>query len=289
MKVWCDSVDAAAIGKTQDTFDAIGTVTIKGGQTVKELLGFYVIAATSTPTSAENGAPVLQVNSKDLDITQQKFHLSGAVTDGIATNNKEAPTFAEFIAFKVAKGVKLDNAQIEFSLSSSATNTGGWDVAAGAVFADGLPDAGFLMELLAQMPGRALGGDVAYSRAGVKAATATVFGTGIKVTSKGKELIALCGYANPNGPTAGEAVVGVVEFTASQITDFSPQRWPMILGWSASLGTPVGTPVNVGSRNGLYYPVRFPLPETNFEMGVSMLFATALTNEADGIAGARWR
>lgn len=248
-----------------------------------------MIAASSTPTSAENGAPVLQVNSKDLGITQQKFHLGGALTDGIATNNKEAPTFAEFIAFKQEAGKSLDNSKIEFALSSSVTNTGGWDVVAGAVFADSLPDANFLMELLAQMCGRAIGGDVAYSRAGVKAATATAFTTGIAITSTGKELIGLCGYANPNGPTAGEAAVGVVEFTASQIVDFSPQRWPMILGWSASLGTPVGTSVNAGSRNGVYYPTRFPLPKTNFTMGVSMLFATALTNEADGIAGARWR
>lgn len=289
MKVWCDSVDNTALGKTQDTFDAIGTVTIKGGKTVSELLGFMCIVANTKPTSGENGAPVLQINSKDLNITQQRIHLGNAITDGIGTNDKEAPVFAEFIPWKVLPGTKLDNAQIEFAISSSATVTEGWDVAVGAVFADGLPDAGFLMELLAQMCGRALGGDVAYSRAGISAATATPFGTGIKITSVGKELIGLCGYVNPNAPSAGKACVGVVEFTASQMTDFAPQRWPFIIGWGASLGTPVGTQVNAALRNGVYYPTRFPLPETNFTMSVSMLLANALTNAGDGIAGARWR
>lgn len=289
MKVWCDSVDNTALGKTQDTFDTIGTVTIKGGQTVNELLGFCVLTANTKPTSGENGAPVLQVDSKDLGISQQRFHLGNAITDAIGTNDKEAPVYAEFIAFKQEAGKKLDNAKITFSISASATNTEGFDVAVGALVADQLPDAGFLMELLAQMCGRAIGGDVAYSRAGISAATATAFGTGISITSTGKELIGLCGYINTNAPSAGKACVGVVEFTASQITDFSPQRWPFIIGYSASLGTPVGTIVNAGLRNGVYYPTRFPLPETNFTMSVSMLLANALTNAGDGIAGARWR
>lgn len=289
MKVWCDSVDATAKGKTQDTFDSIGTVTIKGGKIVSELLGFIVNTVNTKPTSGENGAPVLQVNSKDLNITQQRIHLGNAISDGIGTNDKEAPTFAEFIPWKVTQGMKLDNAKIEFSLSTSATVTEGWDIAIGALYADSLPDTGFLMELLSQMCGRAIGGDVAYFRAGVKAATATPFTTGISITSVGKELIGLCGYINPNAPSAGKACVGITEFTAPQMTDFAPQRWPFIIGWGASLGTPVGTQVNAGLRNGVYYPTRFTLPETNFEMSVSMLLANALTNEGDAIAGARWR
>ena len=288
-KVWCDSVDGTALGKTEGTFDSIGTVTVKGGQTVNELLGFIVNVVNTKPTSGENGAPVLQINSKDLNITQQRVHLGNAISDGIGTNDKEAPTFAEFIPWKVLPGVKLDNSKIEFSISSSTTVTEGWDVAVGALYADSLPDAGFLMELLAQMCGRALGGDVAYSRAGISAATATAFGTGISITSVGKELIGLCGYVNPNAPSAGKACVGITEFTAPQMVDFSPQRWPFIIGWGASLGTPVGTQVNAALRNGVYYPTRFTLPETNFTMSVSMLLANALTNAGDGIAGARWR
>lgn len=105
-KVWCDSVDGTALGKTESTFDEVGTVTIKGGQTVKELLGFYILTASTKPTSGENGAPVLQVDSKDLGISQQRFQLANAITDAIDTNDKEAPTFVEFIAFKQEAGKK---------------------------------------------------------------------------------------------------------------------------------------------------------------------------------------
>lgn len=287
MRVWCDSVDVAASGKTQDVFDAVGTVTIKIG--AKHVLGFLVLVGNSGPTSGENGAPVLQVDSKDLNISQQRFHLSGAISDGIGTNDKEAPVLAEYIPFKVDKGLSLDNAKVDFSISGSVTTTEGWDVAVGVVFADELPDQNFFVELMSGACARAIGGDVAYSRAGISAATSTAFTTGISITSRGAELVGLSGYINPNAPTAKEACVGVVEFQASQINDFSPQKWPFIMGWGASLGTPVGTQVNGNLRNGVYWPTRFPLPRTNFTMSVSMLLATALTNAGDGIAGARWR
>ena len=288
VKVWCDSEDAAATGKTQGTFDDIGTISLKVG--AKEVLGIIVLAGTSTPTSGENGAPVLQIDSDDLDISKQQVQLSGAVTDGIATNDKEAPVVAQFIPWKLKSGVaSLDNAEVTFAVSSTTTTTGGWDIAVGMVVADGPPDAQFMLELLSGNVGRAIGGQVAYFRAGVKAATPTSFTTGPKVTSRGNELIGLCGYANPNAPTAGEAVIGITEFQASQIPDFSPQKWPMIVGWGAGIGTPVGTPVTANLRGGVYWPTRFTLPKKNFTMAVSMLFATALTNEADGIAGLLWR
>lgn len=287
MRVWCDTVDAAAKGKTAGTFDSVGTVTIKKG--AKEILGIIAIAVSATKTAGENGAPVLQVDSADLGISRQRFQLGGTLTDGIGTNDKESPSFAEVIMFKAQAGKKLDNAKVEFSVSGTVTTTSGWDVAVGLIFADALPDAGFLMELLSGACGRAIGGDVAYMAAGIKAATATSFTTGISVTSMAKELIGLCGYVNANAPTTTESVVGVTEFIANQIADFSPQKWPAIIGYAASLGTPIGTSVNAGSRQGVYYPTRFPLPEVNFTMDIAMWLVAAATNEGDGVAGAKWR
>lgn len=290
LKTWCDSVDNAAIGKTQDTYDAIGTVTIKGGKVVKELLGFVVNVVNAKPTSGENGAPVLQVNSKDLNIVLEKFNLGNAVGDGIATNMKEAPTFQEFIPFKAQKlkAGSLDNAKIDFSLSGSVTSTEGWDVAVGAVFASGPPDMRYEMELLAQRPGRVIGGDVAFFRAGIKAATRTSFTDTLQITSVAKTLRGIGGYCNVNAPTAAKSCVGTVEFSASQITDFTPQIWPFMIGYGASLGTPVGGIVSAHTRSGVYNPTRFPLPETNFDMEIGMTLANALTNEADGIAHVSW-
>lgn len=293
MNVWCDSVDQAAIGLTQDTYDSIGDITIKSG--AKHILGIIVAAANSTPTNGENGAPVLQVNSSDLGISAQKFQLSGAISDGIATNDKESPVVAEFIPFKQpflrtpdGKILDLDNTIVNLALSGGVTTTGGWDVAAGVMYSDALPDRFFEMEMLAGCCGRVFGGAVAFARAAVKAATLTAFTDKIKVNSTAKILRGLCGYANPNAPTAGEACVGITEFSAAAIPNFAPQRWPNIVNWDASLGTPLGTQSNVNLRGGVYWPTRFVLPRKNLDITVGQLFATALTNEADGYAGAKW-
>lgn len=287
LSVWCDSVDQAAKGKTAGTYDEIGTVTVKTG--AKEVLGIIALVANSGPTSGENGIPILRVDSKDLNVSKEDFVLSGAITDGIATNDKEAPVLAEFIPFKVDPAKSLDGAEVTFSLTSNVAVTEGWDVVVGLVYADGKPDQQFFMEMLAGACAPAMGGDVAESDAGIKAATSTAFTDTIKISSIGKELIGLCGFVNPNAPTAKEAVAGIVQFTAPAMKDFAPQNWPFIVGWSASLGTPVGTQANVSQRNGMYWPTRFPLPEKNFSMSVAMLLATAITNEADGVAAAKWR
>lgn len=287
MRVWCDAVDVAATGKIAGTYNSLGSITIKKG--AKFILGIIALCTNSTPTSGETGTPVLQVDSADLGISLQRFVLSGGITDGIGTNDKEAPAVAEFIPFKYDGGKSIENASITLSLSATVTNTGGWDVAIGIVFSDTEPDNEFWLSLLSGSCSRATGGAIATMLAGISAATATAFTTGISMTSASKELVGLCAYVQPNAPTAGEAVAGVAEFQASQIPDFSPQKWPFIVGWGASLGTPVGTQANVNLRNGVYWPTRFPLPQVSFTMAVSMWLATAVTNAADGIAGARWR
>jgi len=287
MKIWCDSVKAAAKGKTAGTFDDIGTVTLKKG--AQAVLGFIVLTVPAAVTDGENGALQLKVDSKDLGISQQKFLLSTVLTDGIATNDKEAPVFAEFLPFKIYSGKSLDNAKIDFSVSGTVTTTGGWSVAVGVVFADSEPDDDLIREFSTAMPPRASGGDVKAANAGISATTFTAFSNGLEITSEAEEIIGLLGLVNPNAPTAGEEVCGIVEFQASQINDFSPQKWPFIVGWTPPLGTPVGTPVPVSRWPGLIIPTRFPLPKTNFTMTVQMALAAALTNAGDGIAAIRWR
>ena len=289
VRVWCDAVDVAgaAIGETEGTFDSIGTVTIKKGAT--EILGIIALCAATTNTAAENGGPVLQVDSQDLGISKQQFILSGAQMDCVGTNTKEVPIMAEWIPFKTPDKRSLDNAKVDFSLSTTTTRTAGYDTVIGLVFADGLPDNEFLIELMSGVCGRATGGAVAYMRAGIKAATATAFTTGISVSSAARELIGICSLALENAPTTVEAMVGITELQASQIADFSPQKWPFIFGASASLGTPVGATLALNARNGMYWPTRFPLPQTNFTINVSQWLATALTTEADGVAAIKYR
>lgn len=286
LSVWCDSVKGAGKGATAGTYDDIGTVTVKQGAT--ETLGIIALVINTTATDGENGIPILRINSKDLGISQQDFVLANILTDGIATNNKEAPVIAEFIPFKVDKK-KLDNAQVDFQLTSNVSKTDGYDAAVGLVFSDSKPSKQYEMELMAGICARAEGGAKAESDAGISATTKTAFSNTIAITSEAKELLGLAGFVNANAPTAGENVVGYTEFQASQISDFSPQIWPFAFGYMPSLGTPVGTPVNAYRRNGFYWPTRFPLPGLNFNMSVSQALAVGLSNAADGIAAAKWR
>ncbi|MBW2004296.1 MAG: hypothetical protein JRI72_06715 [Deltaproteobacteria bacterium] len=287
MKTWSKALTFAAKGKTQDTFDSLGTITLKiGAQAVLGILAAIVPAAL---TDGENGAPVIRVDSSDLGISKQDFVVGPALTDGIATNDKEAPVFYEFIPFRVPSGKSLANAKIELSISGTVTTTGGWSGACSIIFADSEPPADYISDLKSHTTPRAAGGDVAYSRAGISAASLTAFSTGLSINSDAAELIGLLGFVNPNAPTAGEETVGYTEFQASQVQDFSPQEWPFVLNWLPSLGTPVGTPVPASRIGGLYFPVRFPLPRVNFTMNVSQKLAVALTNAGDGIAAVRWR
>lgn len=286
MKVWCDSIKAAGKGATAGTYDSLGTVTVKQGAT--ETLGVIALVTNTTQTDGENGNPILRLNSKDLGISQEDFVLAHALTDGIATNAKEAPFIAEFIPYKVEKK-KLDNAQLDFELTTNVTKTDGYDAAVGLVFADGQPSKQYEQELMTGICSRAIGGAQDQSDGGISATSLTSFSSGISISNAATELIGLLGHVNPNAPTAGENVVGYTKFQASQISDFSPQLWPFMIGYTPSLGTPIGTPVPAFRRNGFYWPVRFPLPGLNFTMSISQALAVGLSNAGDGIAAAKWR
>jgi len=287
MKVWSKAITFAAKGKTQDTFDSLDDISIKKG--AKTILGILAAIVPAALTAGENGAPVLQLDSESLGISKHQEVLSQVLTDAISTNDKEAPVFYEFIPFKQPGNKSLDNAKITPSISGTVTTTGGWSGAISIVFADQEPDDIYIRELLTHACARAVGGKPAYSRAGISAASLTAFSSGIEISSAAKELIGIMGFVNPNAPTAGEETVGYTQFTASQIDNFAPQEWPFVLNWLPSLGTPVGTPVAASRISGLYFPTRFPLPETNFTIDVAQKLAAALTNAGDGIAAVRWR
>ena len=287
--LWCQAGDIAAGGKTAGTFDEIAEFTIP--VFVKHILGIIVLVTNSIPTSGENGIPILRINSTDLGISSQDVVLSGSITDAIATNNKEMPVLAEFIPFKemANKTGKIANTRIAFGISSEVSTTGGWDVVVGLVTSDELPDASLLLELMAGICGRFTDSDVAGLDAGVNLATPDSFTETLVVPAHTSEIIGLAGFACPNAPTDNEACAGWTEFTTNDIPNFSPQQWPFIVGWGASLGTPVGSQGNVSNRNGMYWPTRFQKPPIRVIISAAMTLATALTNAADGVIGVKSR
>lgn len=285
-RVWCDQVHAAAQGAVAATFGNLGTIDVKPG--ADNIIGFIVNAAQSLPTSGENGAPIVRVDSKSLGISQQDFVVGPVITDGIGTNDKEAPFYSSLVLANFGEEIPKDqfaNGKVDFSITSSTGITGGWDACIGLIMSDFVPDMNYRMELLAAHMGIVSGGKDAGADAGIQAAALTSFATGIEVEGA-KELRGLLGYVNPNAPTAGEAVSGFTAYTSSTIPDFAPQNWPFNVGYLASLGTPVGTPVGITPE---YWPTRFPLPPKNFTIEVAQDLVIALSNAGDGVAAAGWQ
>jgi len=281
MKVWCDAVDVAAIGKTAGTYDAIGTVTVKKGASV--LIGILAAVCPDALTAGESAIPILQAFSKDLSIANEKWVLSKATLgDPIATNNDVKGIETEFIPLNIPG---KDDAKIDFTLSANAATTDGWSAAVGLMMADGIPDTDYKMELLAQQVGPTKGGDNAESDAGISAATYTAFTETIAVPANAGELRGIFSGVVPNAPTADKNAVGITKFECSSISDFAPQEWPFCIAWTPSLGTPVGRPP---TGRGRYYPTRFELPGVNVAVSVSQILALALTNAADGVAAFSW-
>lgn len=288
-RMWCDTVTAAAKGKTQDTFDTFGTVTIKqkpdgGSYRIIGVVGLLVMAAV---TSGENGSPVWRIESNDLGITSQDVvGVSNVMGDGIGTNDKEFPVRAFFDPLSIDPNKSTNNAKIDFTLSGAVTTTGGWSGGLGIIYGDGIPDANLRMELASLTSRPWIKAADTHDRGGNKASAFGAFSTGLSVPADAKELIALLGLSNPNAPTTVEASASVFKFESSQISDFQPQIWPSCIGHNSSVGTPVGT-APVG--NGFYWPTRFPLPGNNITIDVSVKFAAALTNAPDNSAAYKAR
>lgn len=290
-QVWCDQCHNAAKGATGGTYDNIGNITVKSpaeeGKWHK-ILAILVNTTLTLPTSGQNGVPILRVRSDDLGITNQDIPLQ-AYTDGIATNDKEAPIKSILIPFFVDPSRSTRNAKVYFDITSNVDMTGGHDIAVGLMYGNEQPTVGssFYMELMAAAGLRPAQYFVkAESDAGISAASLTAFTDLLSKTSQAKLLTAISGIVNPNAPTAGEAVSGYMQLAASQIQDFSPQNWPLNLAYSASLGTPVGTLVNA---NVPFWPTRFVVPETTFDITPSMDLVVALTNAGDGVAALKLR
>lgn len=276
-KVWSDLVYDSAIGKTAGTFDRVNSnaeaVRIEKNR-AQSIIGFYVAYGQLVTTDAENLANlILQVTNKGLGISEEEFVIPRGGNDADA-NNEYTFVKTYFIPFKTDPSKSLFNTEFIFKVAPSVTNTGGFDVIVSVVYSDTEPDSLFAMELLAQMHGRVNGG-----AKNVNAAEAHGTGGGavalnaIVVEAGAIRLRGIFAGINPNGITAGDPIVGFMEFTAPGIDDFSPQLWPLSISWNAALGTVAESAAY--SADGRYYPTRFPLTGARLTINVSSTLVTA--------------
>lgn len=289
MKVWCDSIWETAIGKTKATFDPVdsnqNTVKIQKPD-AKAILGFLVAYNLTVVTDGEITPDlILRVTNKALGISNEDIIIPNGGCDGNATNDW-APLTTVFVPFNIPEGslAKLFNSEFVFTISPSASNTGGLDVVIGVVFADEDPDSAFAMELLAQKHSRVRGG--AFSADAAKAhATGLAFVdlTSIEIPSGRLLLLGLLAKINPNGIAASDPINGVIEFKTSGIPDFSPQVWPLCTAWNPVLGTTVSEQAQSGE--GRYYPTRFPLTGSAVTVLASSMIIVAAAGAPDTTQG----
>jgi len=289
LKIWCDAITFNAQGKTAGTYDfeTADTIEIKGNAT--EVIAILLASCITKPTAGISGTLILQYASEDLGIPNQRVVAGNIGVDPIGTNNAEVSQLPTLIplAVRAPDGGSIGGSEFKFAVSTTSAQTEGYDGAVGLIFANGVPDSDYRMELLAMQHGAISGGNHALSAAGISAASFTAFTNTISIPATAKILMAILSAIQGNAATADDPTVGITEFTAPAIEDFQPQRWPTCNPTQGVLGTQVDSSPIVPST---HYPTRFPLPLTKkITVDVAQKCSVAQANAADGIAGMKWR
>lgn len=239
MTIFSKMINAAAVGATANTFDAIGTITLRSD--ANKLLGFWVEAAPVTYTAAEAISGQIRISSSDLGLGQQiatcpPYQGGGPATNGMYTNHP-----AEFLPCVCdAKG--KEQIVVEFS-SNLPDPTAACSVVVAAMY-DAGKTTSLGAESLKQWPYMApiSKGFTNQATAAVTTVAETAM-TAMTIPAWAKKIVGIKAGITPNLMTAGEERVGFVRFR-STIPDFEPMEIPFATAFGAPLGTPVGSGAN---------------------------------------------
>lgn len=291
MRTWAKGFDAVPVpgGEVINVYDKLGTITIPNKEIPVYLYGILLGLTIQISTAGQTLDIEVEINSSDLGLYQERFHLKTNQSDPIGTNTQWVIVKSEFLPV-LLRG-KTNNKKIDVHISVSATVTGLIDGYCSAIFGDIAPDAlpeDYKQELMMgyESKVRSLGRIEQDAALAHGTANADVTDTAIPIPSKASELVGLIGNLSPNAPTASEEVASQFTFESGSISDFAPQEYPGALSYIPTLGTVVGGAASGEKR---YYPVRFPLPQTNFDMTVKSRNILALTTAPNTQQGAKFR
>lgn len=253
MTIYSKMVNAASVGATANTFDNVGTITLRSD--ARKLLGFWVEAAPTTYTAAEAISGQIRISSSDLGLGQQvatcpPYQGGGPATNGIYTNHP-----AEFIPCVVdAKGKE----QITVDYSTNLPDpTAGCSVVVAAMY-DAGKSSSLGSESLRMWPEMApiAKGFTNTSTAAITTVAETAM-TAMTIPAWAKKIVGIkCGMI-PNLMTAAEERVGFVRFR-STIPDFEPMEIP----FRSAIGAPLGTPVGGGANPQVMHAMGLDIPLT---------------------------
>jgi len=291
-KTWSKgfSVAPVACGKTAGTFGVMGNIKIPNKDKPMFLYGFLVNIVLEATTAGQSGYPIMKVNSSDVGLINEVFPLvSMGASDAIGTNSKAIAKRTIFVPIEVLN--QVNNKSFEISFTSSQTLTNDWIGYVSGVFGN-LPKASlpsdYTLEVISHYSSfvSSLGRYANDNAKAIATAEVEVSLSDITVPAKAKQLTSILAMITSNAPTAAEYIAAMMIFNAGDISDFSPQEYPCCVSFSASLGTPVG-----GARvlPGRGYPVRFPLPGTEFSFSATVKNPIALSNPPDVLQSVEFR
>lgn len=235
MAIYSKIVNAAAVGATANTFDNVGTTTLRSD--AKTLLGFWAEAAPAASTAAEEVTGQVRITSSDLGLGAQIYSAPPYKGGGPATNLGFECYASEFLpCVNSCKGKE----QIVIDFSTNLPDpTAACSVAVASIYDAGQSSAlgGEAMKLWPDMSPIARGATNT-STATITTVAETAM-TAMTVPAWAKEIVGFKVLMMPNLMTAGEEVVGFARFR-STMPDFEPQEWPFRAAVGAALGTPVG-------------------------------------------------
>ena len=235
MSLYSQVVNTGVIGAVADTFENVGTVTLRDDST--KVFGVWVVAVAATTTAAE--AIHGQVRITMQGVGSQIYTAPPYFGGGPATNSAYTGVLPEFIPF--AHDVTGGEDVVVDYTTHLQDPTVGCDVVAGVVFEAGQGEqAGPPPEdVMAKWPDMAMvggGGDSEALGQVLTVAESTI--ADLIVPNWATEIVGFKQEIQPDLMTDGEQISGFVRYRSS-IADYEPQEWPLN-GYNAPLGTPVG-------------------------------------------------
>ena len=235
MSLYSEAVTSTGAGAVADTFDTVGTVTLRDD--ASKVLGVWVVAAPVTGIAAE--AIHGQVEISMQGVGAQTYPAPPYMGGDPATNVGFRGVLPEFIPFVhditggedvlIRYSTHLQDPTNANAVVACVVYEAGQGVQGGAVPAD----------VMARWPEMAMvagGGDSEALGQVLTVAESTI--ADLLIPNWATEIVGFKQTITPDLMTEAEEVIGFVRYRSS-IADYEPQEWPLN-AYSAPLGTPVG-------------------------------------------------
>lgn len=288
ISTFCDVVTGASVGATGPTsFSNLGTITLRSD--AKRVLGLIGIMANTAGTTAEGYNAVIRMKSSDLKVGDQDYVLGACSEGGVATNNNPIPVHADLIPLDIpAQGGEA----ITLEVAGSIALTTGFDGVAGILYANGMiPQIAIdAIRNFAKIPGKGgqfqvLNDAKDIARAALASAGSQGAAASMKIPAWARAIIGVRPiYFSDALPTTTESHVGYCELTSS-MGDFTPQKFPVLTGVGASLGTAITGPIWPLVKE---YPVWIPTTGKNETVDAYNVGVVASTGAVVHTCGIRY-